>query len=356
MVPSIQKGFADIPRIDLTGGPTPLYRATGLESALNREGVEAGIYLKRDDLIPIGGGGNKARKLQYHMASVIAAGHDTVITFGGLQSNHARLTAAVCARLGLECHLILTQEVDINTADYNHNGNVLLNRIFGAQSHVLARGASAQEHATLLSERLSTLGKSVAVIPVGGSTPLGALGYADCAIEISQQAEAGGMNLKSITVANGSSGTQAGLIAGWCAIDRDPRTIKGFAVMTSAADAVETTTHLAASTLELAGFKHGLADAVHVDDSQLGAAYGQPTHAMLEAVTLLARTEGLLLDPVYSGKAFAGLLSQLRQGAYQQGDDVVFVMTGGVPGLYAYQASLADAWAGSTDTEFCASG
>lgn len=346
MVPSIQKGFADVPRIDLTGGPTPLYRATGLESALRREGVVAGIYLKRDDLIPIGGGGNKLRKLQYHMASVIAAGHDTVITFGGLQSNHARLTAAVCARLGLECHLILTQEVDINTADYNHNGNVLLNRIFGAQSHVLARGASAQEHATLLSERLSTLGKSVAVIPVGGSTPLGALGYADCAIEISQQAEAGGLNLKSITVANGSSGTQAGLIAGWRAIDRDPQIIKGFAVMTNAADAVKTTTELAASTLELAGFKHGLADAVHVDDCQLGAAYGQPTQAMLEAVTLLARTEGLLLDPVYSGKAFAGLLNQLRQGAFKQGDDVVFVMTGGVPGLYAYQATLADAWDG----------
>jgi D-cysteine desulfhydrase len=99
MVPSIQKGFADLPRIDLTGGPTPLYRATGLESALKRGGIQAGIYLKRDDLIPIGGGGNKLRKLQYHMASVIAAGHDTVITFGGLQSNHARLTAAVCARL-----------------------------------------------------------------------------------------------------------------------------------------------------------------------------------------------------------------------------------------------------------------
>lgn len=315
MVPSIQKGVADVPRIDLTGGPTPLYRATGLESALKPEGVEAGIYLKRDDLIPIGGGGNKLRKSQYHMASVIAAGHDTVITFGGLQSNHARLTAAVCARLGLECHLILTQEVDINTADYNHNGNVLLNRIFGAQCHVLAQGASAQEHATLLSERLSTLGKSVAVIPVGGSTPLGALGYADCAVEINQQAETAGLNLKCITVANGSSGTQAGLIAGWCAINRDPQIINGFAVMTSAADARKKTAQLAASTLELAGFKHGLADAVHVDDSQIGAAYGQPTQAMLEAVALLARTEGLLLDPVYSGKAFAGLLNQLRQGA-----------------------------------------
>ena len=346
MVPSIQKGFADVPRIDLTGGPTPLYRATGLESALKREGIEAGIYLKRDDLIPIGGGGNKLRKLQYHMASVIAAGHDTVITFGGLQSNHARLTAAVCARLGLECHLILTQEVDINTADYNHNGNVLLNRIFGAQCHVLARGASAQDNAAVLCDQLTLRGKSVAVIPVGGSTPLGALGYADCAVEINQQADAGGLNLKSITVANGSSGTQAGLIAGWCAMARDPRIINGFAVMTSAAGAVKKTTELAASTLELSGFNHGLAHAVQVDDSQLGAAYGQPTRAMLEAVALLARTEGLLLDPVYSGKAFAGLLSQLRQGAYQQGEDVVFVMTGGAPGLYAYQATLADAWDG----------
>lgn len=346
MVTPIQKGFADIPRIDLIGGPTPLYRAIGLESALKREGVDVGIYLKRDDLIPIGGGGNKLRKLQYHMASVIAAGQDTVITFGGLQSNHARLTAAVCARLGLQCHLVLTQEVDITTADYNHNGNVLLNRIFGARSHVLARGKSAQEYASVLSGQLSALGKKVAVIPVGGSTPLGALGYADCAIEISRQAETAGLNLANITVANGSSGTQAGLIAGWCAINSNPQVIKGFAVMSSAADALEKTTQLAASTLALAGFEQDLDGAVSVDDSQLGPAYGQPTQSMLDAVALLARTEGLLLDPVYSGKAFAGLLAQLRQGAFTKGDDVVFVMTGGVPGLYAYQATLAHAWDG----------
>jgi D-cysteine desulfhydrase len=239
-------------------------------------------------------------------------------------------------------------EVDIDTADYNHNGNVLLNRIFGARSHVLTRGESAQAHASILCERLSALGKKVAVIPVGGSTPLGALGYADCAVEISQQAETAGLNLKYITVANGSSGTQAGLIAGWRAIDRDPHMIKGFAVMSSAADALEKTTQLAASTLELAGFRQGLASAVSVDDSQLGSAYGQPTQAMLDAVALLARTEGLLLDPVYSGKAFAGLLDQLRQGACKKGDDVVFVMTGGAPGLYAYQTTLAYAWDGLT--------
>lgn len=341
---TIQKGFADFPRVNLIGVATPLQRATGLERRLKQSGIEVGIYLKRDDLTPIGGGGNKLRKLQYLMADILRSGYDTVVTFGGMQSNHARLTAAVCAALGLDCHLILTQEVEIDTVDYQCNGNRLLNRVFGAQSHVIPRGDSPQAFAHVLVERLSSAGKKPAVIPTGGSTPLGALGYAECAAEIFEQAHAAGLNFRQIIVPNGSSGTQAGLVAGWTASHGDPRIIHGFAVMEGAAQSKAKTTELASETLQLIGAEPSMTDSINVDDSQLGAAYGQPTDAMLEAVGLLARTEGLLLDPVYSGKAFAGMIEQLRQGQIAKGDDVVFVMTGGVPGLYAYQRTLTHAW------------
>jgi L-cysteate sulfo-lyase len=347
----IKNGFAGFTAVDLIGGPTPLQRAEHLEAVLRREGINVGIYLKRDDLMPIGGGGNKTRKLQYHMAAVLQNGQDTVITFGGVQSNHARLTAAVCARLGLECHLILTQQVDIQTDEYQDNGNPWLNRIFGANSHVLEKGASAEMFAKSLTDQLEHQGKKVAVIPTGGSTPLGALGYAECAVEVAQQAAVAGLNVKNISLANGSSGTQAGLIAGWIAQGKSPDIITGYAVMANGQVTADATRALALSTLDLIGRQQSSeALTIHVDDSQLGAAYGQPTDSMVEALSLLARSEGVLLDPVYSGKAFAGLLERLRAGAYGPGDDVIFIMTGGVPGLYAYQSILGDSFSGQAIT------
>jgi L-cysteate sulfo-lyase len=345
----IEHGYASIPKIDLINAPTPLQRATGLEEHFKQDGIEVGIYLKRDDLMPIGGGGNKLRKLQYHMAGIVGNGSDTVITFGGLQSNHARLTAAVCAKLGLECHLILTQEVDIQTVDYERNGNRLLNRIFGAKSHVIPKGNSAQAYAEALLDRLEFLGKKVIIIPTGGSTALGAVGYAECAQEILRQADAAGLDFKQVSLPNGSSATQAGLIAGWAAGFGDADVINGYAVMAPAAQTRTKTNELVMTTLDLIGFKHDSSSDANVDDSQLGQAYGQPTSAMLEAVALLARTEGVLLDPVYSGKAFAGMLHQIRRGEYARGDAVLFVMTGGGPGLYAYQHTLGDAWIDDND-------
>ncbi|MFY1664327.1 D-cysteine desulfhydrase family protein [Pseudomonas sp. Pseu.R1] len=341
----IKNGFAGFPYVDLVGGPTRLQRAENLEAMLRREGINAGIYLKRDDLMPLGEGGNKLRKLQYHLAAVLNNGQDTVITFGGVQSNHARLTAAACARLGLECHLVLSQQVDIRTDEFQSNGNPWLNRIYGASSHLLDRGTSPQAFAEILAERLSRQGKKIAVIPTGGSTPLGALGYAECAAEIAEQVKAAGLNVKNISMANGSSGTQAGLTAGWISQDKGSDIITGYAVMADQQDTLGTTTRLASQTLEFIGRGH-LTDAlsVNVDASQLGAAYGQPTPRMVEAVALLARSEGILLDPVYSGKAFAGLLEKLRSGMYGSGDDVIFLMTGGVPGLYAYQGALEESF------------
>lgn len=338
---TIKNAYAGFPSVDLLGGPTPLQRAENLEAVLRREGINVGIYLKRDDLMPIGGGGNKLRKLQYHMASILNNGQDTVITFGGVQSNHARLTAAVCARLGLECHLILSQQVDIQTEDYQANGNLWLNRIFGANSHLLNKGESAPLFAQSLRDRLEQQGKKVAVIPTGGSTSLGALGYAECAAEIARQAEADGLNVRNISLANGSSGTQAGLLAGWIAQGKSPDIITGYAVMANKQITADTTRELTLSTLDLIGRARSSEPlVVNVDDNQLGPAYGQVTESMVEAVALLAKSEGVLLDPVYSGKAFAGLLEQLRAGVYGPGDDVIFLMTGGVPGLYAYQSLL----------------
>lgn len=346
---TISKGYAGIPRIDFVSAPTPLQKATGLEHYFKQQGIELGIYLKRDDLMSIGGGGNKLRKLQYHMASIVEGGNDTVITFGGLQSNHARLTAAVCAKLGLECHLILTQEVDIQAPDYERNGNRLLNRIFGARSHVLPKGKLASAYAEALFDELTFLGKKVSIIPIGGSTSLGAVGYAECAQEILRQARTLELDFKQVSVPNGSSGTQAGLIAGWIAGSGDAQVINGYAVMANATDSRRKTSELALATLDLIGFTQTSSIDINVDDSQLGKAYGHPTPAMLDAVALLARTEGILLDPVYSGKGFAGMLEQIRKGNFTRGDAILFVMTGGGPGLYAYQETLNDAWADYKD-------
>lgn len=337
----ICEGFAGYPKVDLIGGETPLQRASSLERALSREGIITRIYLKRDDLMPLGGGGNKLRKLQYHMAAILREGHDTVITFGGLQSNHARLTAAVCAIFGIECHLILTRQVDITTEDYEHNGNRLLNRLFGAISHVPDDNVTAGLFSERLVKQLKAQGRSVAVIPTGGSTALGAIGYAECAAEIYRQAADADIEFSNIFLANGSGGTQAGLVAGANICNKSADAITGFSVLHSAAKAQAITDALVMSAFEQPGMKKmSSAVRVNIDDSQRGTAYGQPTPDMKEAVRLMAQTEGFLLDPVYSGKAFAGMLSRLRKGNFNAKNNVLFVMTGGAAGLYAYRSHL----------------
>lgn len=334
----LDKGLAAFPRADVLQGATRIQRAERLEQELGLREQGVGLYLKRDDHMHIGGGGNKLRKLEFHLGAALKNGVDALITVGGIQSNHARLTAAVCARLGMACELILTRSVPKVDTDYELNGNVLLDQLFGARIQVLAKGADALAAAEQRADELRAAGRNVMVIPTGGSTPLGSLGYARCAAEIAQQEIELGVNFSEVVIPNGSAGTHAGLAAGFELLGRGASTVKSWSVLADQQTSASRTRQLTQEALALLGHAATLApQAIHIDGSQLGEGYGLPTPAMIEAVHLMARCEGLLVDPVYSGKAFAGLLADLGQGRYRAGDNVLFVMTGGTPGLYAYR-------------------
>jgi len=337
----LDTSLSSFARADLLQGPTPIQRAERLEQLLGLKAQGIGLFLKRDDHMLIGGGGNKLRKLEFHLGAALAAGVDTIITIGGLQSNHARLTAAVCARLGIACELILTRSVPKTEVDYELNGNVLLDQLFGAALRVLAGGSDSLAEAEKRAEQLRLEGRKVLVIPTGGSTPLGSLGYARCAAEIAQQESELGLTFNQVVVPNGSAGTHAGLAAGFELLERGTSLVKSYSVLSDRESSAARTRQLTQNVLGLLGSSTVVqASEIVIDGSQLGDGYGLPTQAMQEAVRLMARAEGLLIDPVYSGKAFAGLVADLRDGRFRRGNNVLFVMTGGTPGLYAYREAF----------------
>jgi len=328
--------FTAFARERLLDAPTPIQRLARLGDSF---GIE--LHVKRDDLTGLGGGGNKLRKLEFLLGEALRQGADTVITVGALQSNHARLTAAVAARAGLQCELVLTRSTARDDEDYRHNGNVLLDRLFGARVHALPAGADAAGFAAGRRAELERRGRRVYLAPLGGSSPIGCLGYAAAVMEIARQERAGGVSFERIVLPNGSGGTQAGLVAGHAALGLDPRRVQAFTVLAPVETALETTRRLAAETLAL--LRPGLPlaeDAVRIDGSQLGPGYGVPTEAMHAALSEMATKEGLPIDPVYGGKAFAGLLADARAGRLARGARVLFLMTGGLPGLFAYRGAF----------------
>ncbi|MGE8067051.1 D-cysteine desulfhydrase family protein [Pseudomonas sp. NPDC089569] len=334
----LDTALAAYPRAALLEGPTPIQKLSRLSSLPEFNGCN--LYVKRDDLTGLGGGGNKLRKLEFLLGEALAEGADTLVTWGGFQSNHARLTAAVAARHGLACELILTPSAVRSDQDFCHNGNVLLDGLFGANIHRLARGVAPDVHAGQLVETLKGQGKKPFVMPLGGSSPRGSLGYAACAAEILRQADALGIHFDQIVVPNGSAGTHSGLLAG-VTLARASTQILGYSVLATEEQALATTLEKTRQTLQLLAPSVALVEhTVSVDGSQRGDAYGAPTDAMLEAVRLLASHEGLLIDPVYGGKAFAGLLAAVRRGDYPAGSHLLFVMTGGLPGLFAYRSAF----------------
>jgi len=330
------------PRLPLVDLPSPIEPLDWLTRHLGDGLKGVRLFVKRDDLARFGLGGNKLRKLEYLLGAARAEGADTVITVGAIQSNHARLTAAAAARSGFACELFLTRSVPRDEPAYARNGNRLLDDVFGARVHELPAEADSLALAEARAAELRAEGRRVYVFPSGGSSPTGCLGYAACAAEICVQAESIGLDLAQIVVPNGSCGTHAGLAAGLRASGRDARLAKSYAVLETGERAEAITLDKANATLALLSPGTALtADEIVVDGAHRGPGYGIPTPGMLEAVRLLARTEGLLLDPVYSGKAFAGLLHDVRAGRYPPGSTVLFVMTGGVPGLFAYPDVLA---------------
>jgi L-cysteate sulfo-lyase len=327
------------PRFALIHGPTPIERMERLERQLG--GACPAIYIKRDDRMDIGGGGNKLRKLEYLIGDALAQGCDTFVTTGARQSNHARLSAAAAARAGLACELVLTDTVSREDDTYRHNGNVLLDDLFGATVHRRAGGVDALAVAEERVAALSAAGRRPYVVGSGGSSPIGCLGYAACAAEIVDQERELGVRFAFIVVPNGSSGTQAGLVAGLRVLGDEPSRVLSFTVLAAPAVAKETSLRLAGETLALLDPDAAIgADDIVLSGDQLGAGYGIPTAAMFEAVRLVARSEGLLIDPVYGGKAFAGLLAAIRADTWSKHDAVLFVATGGLPGLFAYEPAF----------------
>jgi D-cysteine desulfhydrase len=338
---TLRSRLDEFPRFRLLDGPTPIQRLDRLERVLGTATGGARLWVKRDDVMGVGGGGNKLRKLEFLIGEAIAQGCDTFITTGGLQSNHARQSAAAAARAGLACELMLSDVVPRYDRAYRTNGNLLLDDLFGATVHRLPGDVNALAAAQARAEEIGREGRKAYVVGSGGSSPLGCLGYAVCAAEILEDEQAADRRFEAIVVPNGSAGTHAGLAAGLSAAGDDPSRVLSFTVLAPLDKALEDTRGLASEALDLITAERQLADAaIRIDGSQRGEAYGLPTDAMVDALRILARSEGLLLDPVYSGKAFAGVLAGMRQGTWED-RDLLFVMTGGTPGLFAYRDAIA---------------
>ena len=319
-------------RIPLALQPTPLERLDRLSRVLG--GPE--IWFKREDCTGLGLGGNKARKLEYLLAAALADGADTLITTGGPQSNHARQTAAAAARCGIRCILVLIDSVPGRAAPYHHSGNLLLGRLFGAEIHIEPSGTDAAAAMDAVAGRCRADGRKPYVIPSGGSAPIGILGHIRMAHELLAQSDAQGLSFSHLVVASGSGGTHAGLAIGLAAAGiRAP--VIGYCVSRSADEQRSKVALLVEQTCAKLGIQPPLAPADLVfADGVLGAGYGQPTPAMRAAVDLVAAQEGIALDPVYTGKAMAGLIDGIRAGQFGHGDRIAFVHTGGAMALFAY--------------------
>jgi D-cysteine desulfhydrase len=311
-------------RLPLAHLPTPLVALERLGAAL---GMAPGcLFAKLDDATGLAGGGNKVRKLEYLCAEARAQGCDTLVTGGGAQSNHARLTAAAARRLGFACTLVLGGAPPAVPA-----GNLVLDHLLGAELRwVDAYQFGAVEAAiAAAADDLAGRGRRPYRIPIGGSTPRGALGYVRCAIELLAQAPRTAL----VVVASGSGGTHAGLAAG---LGEHARVL-GVDVG-ARPDIAAHVQDLAARTAALAALPPPAGEA-WIDATQIGAGYAAPTEACREAITLAARLEGLVLDPVYTGKAMAGLIAARRAGRIAPDAPVVFVHTGGLPALFTPQAA-----------------
>lgn len=326
------KDFNLTPRIEITHAPTPLEFAPRLSAELG-----CNLFIKRDDCTGMGGGGNKTRKLEYLLADARQQGADTLVTLGGLQSNHARQTAAAAAKFDFRCELVLEDVAGTPKADYYNNGNALLNHLFGAGIHRLNPSEDCVAYAESLVEKLESEGLKPYLIPGGGSNAIGSLGYVRCANEILQQIAAQKIALDQIVLATGSAGTQAGLLAGLIAAKIDIPVL-GITVSRSTQEQQQLVDTLLRQTLVHLGLDPDQAEGrVVTDGSYVGEGYGMTTEAMITAVRRCAQLEGLLLDPVYTGKAMAGLMDLCARGVIEAGSNQLFLHTGGSMGLFAYR-------------------
>jgi 1-aminocyclopropane-1-carboxylate deaminase/D-cysteine desulfhydrase-like pyridoxal-dependent ACC family enzyme len=310
-----------LPAAAFVSDPSPVARLARLERALGPGAPR--IFIKRDDLLPFAQGGNKVRKLQMLVPEMMRAGTDTIVTCGAVQSNHARVTAAVGAVLGWKTILVLS-----GTPPPEPTGNLRYDYLFGADVRFVADREERSTAMEAAAEETRQLGRRPFVLPLGGSTPLGAAGMARGIAELATA----GIRPTVIVHASSSAGTQAGLVAG-CALFGQPARVIGVSADEPAAVLIERISALLDRLAALLGCRPDTlrgARPIAVDDTEVGAGYSQPTAASLAATTLVARTEGIVLDQVYTAKAMAGLIAHVRQGRFQPEDTILFWHTGGL--------------------------
>ena len=328
--------LARYPRRFIAHLPTPLERLDRLTKELN--GPE--IWIKRDDCTGLSTGGNKTRKLEFLMAEAELQGADMVMTQGATQSNHARQTAAFAAKMGLDCHILLEDRTGSNNANYNNNGNVLLDHMHGATTEKRPGGGDMNAEMEKVADRFRAEGRNVYTIPGGGSNPTGALGYVNCAFEMLAQFNDRALKVDHIVHATGSAGTEAGLITGLKAMNAQIPLL-GIGVRAPKPKQEENVYKLACATAEKLGCAGVVArEDVVANTDYVGEGYGIPTESGIEAIQMFAELEAILLDPVYSAKGAAGFVDLIRKGHFKKGERVVFLHTGGSVALFGYDSAF----------------
>ncbi|EJL84647.1 D-cysteine desulfhydrase [Pantoea sp. GM01] len=319
------------PRLELLGAPTPLEHLPRLSDYLGRD-----IFIKRDDFTPVALGGNKLRKLEFLAADALREGADVLLTAGAIQSNHVRQTAAVAARLGLKCVALLENPIGTTSENYLSNGNRLLIDLMDVEIVMVDALHNPTEQLAAHAEQLEAQGFRPYIVPVGGSNALGALGYVECAQEIAHQSE-GVVDFAAVVVASGSAGTHAGLAIGLEQLLPETELV-----------GVTVSRKVAAQLPVVERIRSALAEQLEVQakapitlwDDYFAPRYGEPNDEGMAAVKLLARLEGIMLDPVYTGKAMAGLIDGIAQNRFRREGPLLFVHTGGSPALFAYHPSV----------------
>lgn len=319
------------PRLELLGAPTPLEHLPRLSDYLGRD-----IFIKRDDFTPVALGGNKLRKLEFLAADALREGADVLLTAGAIQSNHVRQTAAVAAKLGLKCVALLENPIGTTSENYLSNGNRLMLDLMDVEIVMVDALHNPTEQLAAQAEHLEAQGFRPYIVPVGGSNALGALGYVECAQEIAHQSE-GVVDFAAVVVASGSAGTHAGLAMGLEQLLPETELV-----------GVTVSRKVEAQLPVVERIRSALAEQLEVQakapitlwDDYFAPRYGEPNDEGMAAVKLLARLEGIMLDPVYTGKAMAGLIDGIAQNRFRREGPLLFVHTGGSPALFAYHPSV----------------
>lgn len=331
-------GLANLPRADLAVAPTPIEEMTNLANHFGK----ANLFIKRDDYTGLGMGGNKVRQLEYYLGAALSLGADTVLITGATQSNFARLTAASARKLNMVCHIQIEQRVPNLSSLYHHSGNILLSRLFGAVLHSYPDGEDeegADNQLEIIAGDLRSKGRNPYVIHLGHQhPPLGALGYVKAAHELVEQILHSGLKPDEIFLASGSGATHAGLLFGLRALGYDIP-VKGICVRRAKKLQLPRIVSHCNGLAKLLGIDNPVKDGdINLNDDVLAPGYGKISDAVLEAIELTAHNEGIILDPVYTGRTMAGFLNAVRQSC--EGQNLLFIHTGGQPAIFGYEDDL----------------